>query len=94
MEVDLEYPKKLRKLRNDYLLAPGIIKIKKEILSQYQLKVSDPYNIPIGNVNKLVPDFFDKERYVIHYENLKLYLRLGLKLKKYITYQNSINLNG
>ena len=29
-----------------------------------------------------MPNFFDKERYVIHYENLKLYLRLGLKLKK------------
>ena len=37
---------------------------------------------PIGNVQKLVPNFFDKEKYAIHYENLKLYLRLGLKLKK------------
>ena len=33
MEVDLEYPKELRKLHNDYLLAQGIIQIKKEILS-------------------------------------------------------------
>ena len=29
-----------------------------------------------------MPNFFDKEKYVIHYENLKLYLRLRLKLKK------------
>ena len=28
-----------------------------------------------------MPNFFDKERYVHHYQNLKLYLRLGLKLK-------------
>ena len=43
--------------------------------------------IPIGNFKKLVPNFFDKEKYVIHYENLQLYLRLGLKLqKKYIVY--------
>ena len=48
----------------------------------YQLKIADHYNIPIGNVKKLVPTFFDKEKYVIHYEKLKLYLRLGLKLKK------------
>ena len=29
-----------------------------------------------------MPNFFDKEKYVIHYENLQLYLKLGLKLKK------------
>ena len=37
-------------------------------------------------LKKLVPNFFDKEIYVIHYENLQLYLRLGLKLKKYVVY--------
>ena len=31
-----------------------------------------------------MPNFFDKEKYMIHYENLKLHLRLGLKMKKYI----------
>ena len=39
-------------------------------------------NIPIGNVKKLVPNFFCKENYVLHYENLQLYLRLGLKLRE------------
>ena len=29
-----------------------------------------------------MPNFFDKEKYVLHFENLQLYLRLGLKLKK------------
>ena len=29
-------------------------------------------------LKQVVPNFFDKERYVLHYENLKLYLRLGL----------------
>ena len=52
------------------------------MLSEYQLRISDLYNLPIGNVKKLVPNLFDKEKYVIHYENLKLYLILGLKLKK------------
>ena len=38
--------------------------------------------INIGNVKKLLPNLFDKEKYVIHYENLKLSLRLGLKLRR------------
>ena len=55
--------------------------MKREMLSKYQLKIADIYNISFANVKKLAPDFFDKEKYVINYENLQLYLRLGLKLK-------------
>ena len=51
------------------------------MLSEYQLKIAGLYNIHIGNVENLMPNFFDKEKYVICYQNLKLYLRLGLKLK-------------
>ena len=86
LEADLEYRKELRELHNDYTLTPDKVEIKGEMLSEYQVKITDLYNIPIGNVKKLVPNFFDKEKYVLHYENLQLYLRLGLKLKKYIAY--------
>ena len=58
------------------------------MLSEYQLKIVDFYNIPIGNVRKLAPKVFNKEKYVLHYENLRLYLRLGLKLKKYTRIRN------
>ena len=51
-----KYPKKLRELHSDYLLALGEIAIKTEMLSDYQLKIADLYNIPIGNVKKLVPN--------------------------------------
>ena len=58
------------------------------MLSEYQLKVANLYNIPISNAKKLVPNFFDNEKQVFYYENLQLYLRLELKLKKkYIVYQ-------
>ena len=46
------------------------------MLSEHQLKIANLYNIPIGNVKKLVPNFFDKEKHVLHYENLQLYLKL------------------
>ena len=50
IEVGLEYPKELRESHNDYSLSPDKIEIKKEILSAYQLKPADLYNIPIGNI--------------------------------------------
>ena len=58
-------------------LAPNKGKTKKEMLSEYQLRLDDLYNIPMGNIKKLKLNFFDKEKYVLHYENLQLYLRLG-----------------
>ena len=51
-EVDLKYPKELRKLHNDYTLVPDKIEIKKEMLSNYHLKTADFFNIPIDNVKK------------------------------------------
>ena len=82
LKVDLEYPKELYEIHNDYFLAPEKIEIKREMLSKYQLLNADFYNNFISNVKKLVPNFFDKEKYVFHQENLQLYLKLGLKLKK------------
>ena len=52
LEVDLEYPRELRELPNDYPLAPDRIEIKRKILSDYQLKIADLYNISIGNAKK------------------------------------------
>ena len=40
------------------------------MLSEYQLKIGDLNNISIDSNKKLVPTFFDKEKYVLHYENL------------------------
>ena len=51
LELDLEYPKDLHHLHNDYPLAPERLKI--------------------GGVEKLIPNLWDKERYVVHHETLK-----------------------
>ena len=40
------------------------------MLSDYHVKIADLYNIAIGNVKKLVSNVFNKEKYVIQYENL------------------------
>ena len=41
-----------------------------------------PERLRRDRVEKLIPNLLDKKKYVLHRENLKLYLELGLKLKK------------
>ena len=50
------------------------------MLLNSQLKIADFYRIPTGNVKKLLRNFFAKGKYVLHYENLQLYLKLGFRL--------------
>ena len=81
-EVDLEYPRELHSLHNDYPVAPEKIKVSNGMLSDYWKKIAKKYNISIGLVRKLIITLRDKEEYVLHYWNLQLYLDLGLKIKK------------
>ena len=39
-----------------------------------------PEQIEVNKVLKLIPNLGDKKKYILHYENLKQYLSLGLKL--------------
>ena len=82
LEVDLEYPQDLHNLHNDFPLGPEKIKVDKNMLSDYCKQIADKFNISSGLVHKLIPTLNNKEKYVLHYRNLKLYLSLGLKLKK------------
>ena len=82
LEVDLDYPEELHDLHNDYPLAPEKLKVNKNMLSEYCQKISEKFNISSGQVHKLITTLNKKEKYVLHYRNLQLYLSLGLKLKK------------
>ena len=62
LEIDLEYPKELHDLHNDYPLAPERLKI--------------------GGVEKLIPNLWDKKKYVVHHKTLKQYISIGLKVTK------------
>ena len=82
LEVDLEYPEELHHLHNDYPLAPEKILVSDDMLSKYCKDLKDSENISSGRVHKLVPNLRNKEKYVLHYRNLQLYLSLGMKLTK------------
>ena len=82
LEVDLEYPEELHDFHNDYPLAPEKILISDDMLSKYCKDLKAKENISSGRVHKLVPNLRNKEKYVLNYRNLQLYLSLGMKLTK------------
>ena len=82
LEVDLEYPKELHDLHNEYPCAPEKMIITDDMLSDYARKIKEEHSVSSGKVPKLVTTLNDKEKYVSHYRNLQLYLSLGIRIKK------------
>ena len=82
LEVDLEYPEELHDLHNDYPLAAEKIKVTEDMLSPYCREIAENFGVKVGLVKKLMPTLLNKEKYVLHYRNLQLYMSLGLKLTK------------
>ena len=82
LEVDLDYPKELHDSHNDYPLCPESIEIRTEDLSPYTKDLAEKLGIKPSSCCKLVSNLKSKTRYAIHYRNLKLYVRLGMKVTK------------
>ena len=83
LEVDLKYPRKLHDLHNQYPLAPEKLKVENDMISPYLRNLLDIHSLKHSNkTEKLIPNLSDKEKYIVHYKALQLYLSLGLELKK------------
>ena len=85
LEVDLDCPKELHDLHKDYPLAPEIMSISENMLSQVQKDIHKYYygkDASDEKSNKLVLNVMDKKKYVLHISALKFYLQHGLGLRK------------
>ena len=67
LKVNFEYPSELHDLHSDYPLAPEKLEITQNMLSKHCLNIANKYGIKIAGVNKLVPNFGNKNKYVVHY---------------------------
>jgi hypothetical protein len=80
LEVDLDYPPELHDHHNEYPLAPEKMKVTENMLSPYAKQMLEELELKGTSTEKLIPNLHPKEKYVVHYRNLKLYLSLGMRL--------------
>ena len=54
--------------------------IQEEEISDYSRDFLKQHNNRLGNVEKLILDLYDKKEYIVHYDILKYYISLGIKV--------------
>jgi hypothetical protein len=69
VKVDLEYPKELHDLHNDYPLAPERKLVSSDMLSPYAKGLQAKFGIGDDSVAKLVPNLQNKYSYVADIRN-------------------------
>lgn len=83
VECDLHYPIELHDMHNNYPLAVEQRGILKSELSPYQQDQLLTHNEGHSETSKkLIPNFYDKIKYVCHIRNLQYYISKGLVITK------------
>jgi hypothetical protein len=77
LEVDLQYPIECHDQHYDLPMAPEMMAVTEDRLPSHLQHLRQP-----KGAFKLLPNLWDKERYVVDYRILQFYLQQGLRLKK------------
>ena len=81
-KVDLEYDDLTRFKLRKFPPLPLSRQIQEEEISDYSRDFLKQHNNRLGNVEKLILDLYDKKEYIVHYDILKYYISLGIKVTK------------
>ena len=85
LEVDLSFPPEVQDMTHDLVLAPEKMNLTYKDLSPYARELHDkcyPSQKGRHKSTKLMATFKPRKNYVLHGENLKFYLSMGVKLDK------------
>ncbi len=84
--MDLEYPKEIHDNQSDYPLAPEIMNVSADMVSDFSKNIYKNYHdgkdVKDEKTPKLILNLNHKFNYVVHIRNLKYYLEKGLRLLK------------
>jgi hypothetical protein len=81
LEVDLHYPRELHHEHNEFPLAPEHGDVPRSEWSYHTRNLADQLGLKHqSSGKKLMLTLRDKNRYIVHHETLKLYVRLGLRV--------------
>ena len=79
IEVDIKYPDNIKQKTKNFPFAPVNKKLNPADFSDYMKEIKpDTYN----QTKKLICDWSDKKKYLVHYRMLKLYVRHGMVVDK------------
>ena len=83
--MDVEYPKELHDLHNDYPLAPEVKNVKANMLSDKQVDIYKQINgskEPKDEKTKMIWNLNDKNKYVVHIRTLQILPEAWVKIKE------------